>query len=167
MGLYNSGKRGGIIMETVAKSTITPTQNRRLHHLLHRMGFMEEKSDLVIEATHGRTYHSSEMTFLEALDLINQLEDLCKRGVRLYRKGGREALDKKRKGLIRAVFEWYKRQNKEVSMEYVLATICRAGKVSHINELTAAQLTRLYAEFIRKQQVQEVSRKEYFEVSNN
>lgn len=154
-------------MKTVSTSTITSSQNRHLHYLLYIMGIMEQKAELVLATTHGRTAHSSEMTFLEAVDLINYLEDFYRRDIRFSKKGGREDLDRKRKGLIRAVFEWYKSQNKEVSMEYVLATICRAGKVSHINELTAGQLTRLYAEFIRKQQVQEVVVGEYFVLQKN
>jgi hypothetical protein len=45
-------------------------------------------------------------------------------------------------------------------MDYVKGTICKAGGVKNINELTEGDLTRLYAEFCRKQKAQEVINKE-------
>jgi len=39
-------------------------------------------------------------------------------------------------------------------------TICKAGGVSNINDLTAKDLQRLYAEFCRKQKTQEIMNKE-------
>jgi hypothetical protein len=79
-----------------------------------------------------------------------------------------DKMDRKRKGLIKAVFRWYDLQGKTVSMEYVIGTICKAGGVSRINDLTETDLQRLYAEFCRKQKaVQEMNMDLKTRFSNN
>jgi len=52
---------------------ITSEQNRRLHKLLAEQGPMENKGDLVLSHTGGRTEHSSRMDTREAAALIKAL----------------------------------------------------------------------------------------------
>lgn len=53
---------------------ITTGQNRRLHSLLQRRGLMEEKANLVLHYTDGRTEHSSELLYNEAIQIIRALD---------------------------------------------------------------------------------------------
>lgn len=52
---------------------ITSQQNRRLHKLLTEQGLMENKADLILSHTGGRTEHSSRMDVREAAALIKAL----------------------------------------------------------------------------------------------
>jgi hypothetical protein len=55
-------------------STITKTQNRVLHSLLAQLEISDEKMHRVRSVTGGRTSSSTEMSFLEAKDLIMLLQ---------------------------------------------------------------------------------------------
>jgi len=48
-------------------------QNRALHALLHQLGLMDQKADLVDQASKGRTRSSKDMTWAEADYLIRIL----------------------------------------------------------------------------------------------
>ena len=54
-------------------------------------------------------------------------------------------------------------------MEYVIGTICKAGGVQRINELSLSALNRIYAEFCQKQRIQTVKQDEsvYSRISMN
>jgi hypothetical protein len=53
-------------------------------------------------------------------------------------------------------------------MKYVIGTICKAGNVANINDLTKTDLQRLYAEFCRKQKAaQEMNKELSVTFSNN
>ena len=54
---------------------INPGQNKRLHQLLTELHLMDMKGDLILDATDGRTSHSSEMLVNEANNLIKHLEE--------------------------------------------------------------------------------------------
>lgn len=130
----------------------TKEQNRKLYWLFNRLTLNEDVIDSIVsETTHGRTTSTADLTFIEAMELIRYLEQLVRKG----QNGLPESLtiDKKRKGLIKAIFSWYDLQGKQVDMNYVKATACRAAgvEVKDFNKITEATLTRLYAEFSRKQ----------------
>ena len=55
---------------------INTGQNKRLHQLLTELHLMDMKGDLILDATDGRTSHSSEMLVNEANNLIKHLEDI-------------------------------------------------------------------------------------------
>jgi len=85
------------------------------------------------------------------------------------RYGTKDTMDRTRKKVIAAVFGWYKNQGRVVTMEYVIGTICQAGNVKRINELSLNALNRIYAEFCQKQRIQYVKRNEsvYSNISMN
>lgn len=53
---------------------ITAKQNRHLHALIQELALSFDKADLVSQYTQGRTDHSSEMSFIEAENLISYLK---------------------------------------------------------------------------------------------
>lgn len=53
---------------------ITTKQNRQLHALIQELALSFDKADLVSQYTQGRTDHSSEMSFIEAENLISYLK---------------------------------------------------------------------------------------------
>jgi len=146
----------------------TIQQNRKLYWLFNRLKLNEDViRELVNETTHGRTVHTSELSFLEAMELIKYLQNLSRSGEQ--KKTETLTLDKKRKGLIKAIFSWYDRQGKVVDINYVKATACRAAgmDVKDFNKISETTLTRLYYEFCRKQVAQNEIRMEYHQFFNN
>lgn len=151
-------------MRAVAANPRTADQNRRLWWLAGQLGIDKEAmGDIVLEFTGGRTCHTSELSFLECREII----DFMQRA--LIQPGSRETtsertdrmveghpdrveLDRKRKGVIRAIFRWLELRGVNASMEYVKAIACRAAKRDRFNELSLGDLTRVYAEFCHKQE---------------
>jgi hypothetical protein len=141
------------------------------------MNDAEIRRPLIVEWTEGRAKGLSDLGFIDAMNIINYLTGIMrtpKKGQGTGNKGQGEAdkeeltMDKKRKGLIKAVFRWLELQGKTPSMAYVKKIICRAGSVSNMNDLSAEALTRLYAEFCRKQTAQQAMKKdEFLRFSNN
>lgn len=144
----------------------TIQQNRKLYWLFNRLKLNEDViASLILEFTYRRTTHTSELSFLEAMDLIKYLEGMLRVGEQ--KQPASLSLDKKRKGLIKAIFRWYELQGKEVDMEYVKATACRAAGVKFFNSISEGSLTRLYSEFCRKQLAQKEIGREYHQFFNN
>lgn len=56
-------------------SSINSAQMKRLHALLNELELMEQKSDLVLSATAGRSASSRELSYDEAQMLIGSLQD--------------------------------------------------------------------------------------------
>ena len=152
-------------MNPIITNTRTATQNRKLYWLFGQLGIdAETKADIIYNTTNGRTTHTSELRFLEAKELINNLTKSTKGNKmskseqieRSTNEALRNELDKKRKGVIRAISRWFELQNKEVSMDYVKAVACRAAGAESFNKISPEALVRLYHEFCRKQHTQEV-----------
>jgi len=144
----------------------TIQQNKKMYWLFNRLKLNEDViTALILEFTHGRTIHTSELSFLEAMELIKYLEDLNRSGGK--KQSELPTIDKKRKGLIKAIFSWYEKQGKVVDMNYVKATACRAAGVKTFNSISEVSLTRLYAEFCRKQVAQKEIGREYHQFFNN
>jgi hypothetical protein len=148
----------------------TTKQNRHIHWLFGQLGINENaKVEMVWEHTNHRTQHTGEMNFIEAMDLINSLEKMRKKeqlttSERTQNYGNDEALtrlDRKRKGVIKAIFRWYELQGKRPTMEYVKGTACQGAGVKDsninvaFNKISEKTLTRLYAEFCKKQKIAE------------
>lgn len=140
----------------------TSAQNRHLYWLFGQLNIDKKSIELIVyDHTHRRTCKTSELLFIEALTLIKFLESL-RRERQLEKQNEDEQMDRLRKGLIKSIFQFFDLQGKEVTMKYVKATACRAGGVDNFNDLTKAALTRLYAEFIRKQHAMiEITRENY------
>ena len=151
---------GAIKHKTVSINPMSAQQRKHIYFLLNRLNLTKEFGDEVCpEWTNGRAWKISDLQFIDAMNIIKYLNGLLQNPHNPKDRYTAE-MDKKRKGLIKAVFRWYELQGKEPTMKYVLGTICKAGGVSNINDLTAKDLQRLYAEFCRKQKTQEIMNKE-------
>ncbi len=144
----------------------TTAQNKRIHFLLSFLNIEDMKPNLALEYSNGRTSRTSELTFIEAQNMIRGLERVMN-GERDVKPAYSSELDRKRKGVIKAIFKWYENQSRQVSMEYVKATACRAAGVDNFNKISASSLTRIYAEFCRKQRVQETMKSLHVDVGSN
>jgi len=147
---------------------MTSQQSRHIYFLLNRLGLTKEVGDeMCPQWTNGRALKLSELQFIDAMGIIKYLNGLLQ-NPRELKNRDTEDMDKKRKGLIKAVFRWYELQGKIVDMKYVIGTICKAGNVASINDLTKIDLQRLYAEFCRKQKAaQEMNKESSVTFSNN
>ena len=82
----------------------TINQNRRLYWLLNELGLKDSVADLVSDETNGRTTHTSELTFIECMNLIRRLEQYTRKAQeKPASRSTTERLDKKRKGVIKAI----------------------------------------------------------------
>lgn len=152
-------------MKTATPNLRTTEQNRRLWWLAGQLGLDKEAmADVVLEFTEGRTCHTSELTFLECRELTEFLQGTLiehdRRDSRAERTDqkrdgdpDRVKLDRQRKGVIRAIYRWLElRGVTNASMDYVKAIACRAAKADNFNRISPDALTRVYAEFCRKQE---------------
>ena len=166
-------------MEAVTKNPRTNAQNRRLWWLAGQLGIdREAMAEIVLEFTEGRTSHTSELSFLECLDLTKFLQGtLSQRNPRNgesvrtdSRPEGdpeRVKLDRRRKGVIKAIFRWFELRGQQPTMEYVKGVACRAAGKTSFNEISPAELGRIYAEFCKKQRTVEAMAQEDFSISLN
>ena len=149
-------------MRTVAANPRTADQNRKLWWLAGQLGIDKEAmGDIVLEFTGGRTCHTSELSFLECREITEFMQSTLVPGGKrrnTEHETERDILDRKRKGVIRAIFRWLELRGVNASMEYVKAIACRAAKRDRFNELSLGDLTRVYAEFCRKQESQSAVR---------
>ena len=166
-------------MEAVTKNPRTNAQNRRLWWLAGQLGIdREAMAEIVLEFTEGRTSHTSELSFLECLDLTKFLQGtLIQRNLRNgesvrtdSRPEGdpeRVKLDRKRKGVIKAIFRWFELRGQQPTIEYVKGVACRAAGKTSFNEISPAELSRIYAEFCKKQRTVGAMVQEDFSISLN
>ena len=166
-------------METVTKNPRTNAQNRRLWWLAGQLGIdREAMAEMVLEFTEGRTSHTSELSFLECLDLtkflqgtLNQRNPRNGESVRTDSKPEgdpeRVKLDRKRKGVIKAIFRWFELRGQQPTMEYVKGVACRAAGKTSFNEISPAELSRIYAEFCKKQRIVAAMAPDDFSISMN
>lgn len=167
-------------MKTATPNLRTTEQNRRLWWLAGQLGLDKEAmADVVLEFTEGRTCHTSELTFLECRELTEFLQGTLighdRRDSRAERTDqkrdgdpDRVKLDRQRKGVIRAIYRWLElRGVTNASMDYVKAIACRAAKADSFNAISLDELTRVYAEFCRKQKVVDVMTKEVVMIARN
>lgn len=59
-------------------------------------------------------------------------------------------LDKWRKRLIAVIFAYYKKNNQEVTIDFVKATACRGAGESYFNHIPKTKLQSLYYAFLNK-----------------
>ena len=165
-------------MKPTTNNPRTAQQNRHLHWLLGQLGIKDRDAiaEIVLDFTNGRTSSTAELGFIECMELIKSLKSLCvsKRQTTSERidtmvddAPERAELDRKRKGLIKAIFRWFELQGKVVTMDYVKSVACRAAGVDYFNEISNTSLTRLYAEFCRKQKAVAAMEQDNFEVCLN
>lgn len=165
--------------QTVIPNPRTKEQNRRLWWIAGQLGISREAmADIVLEFTNGRTSHTSELSFLECMELTKFLQGTLNRrnprngeSVRTDGKPendpDRVKLDRKRKGVIKAIFRWFELRGQQPTMEYVKGVACRAAGKTSFNEISPAELSRIYAEFCKKQKTVEAMMPEDYNFSVN
>ncbi|MDD4395336.1 MAG: hypothetical protein PHQ33_05570 [Bacteroidales bacterium] len=164
-------------MKQITQNPRTTAQNRKLYWLFGQLNIHDADAiaEIVWSHTNHRTQHTSELSFMECMELIKWLESTLK-GSRLSKAElvdagnndkEKDNLDRKRKGLIRAIFRWFELQGKIVTMDYVKGVACRAAGVERFNAISPDALTRLYHEFCRKQKTQETIQEDYFIIYPN
>lgn len=131
--------------------TRTISQNKKLYWLLNELGLKDSVADLVSDETNGRTTHTSELTFIECMNLIRRLEQYTRKPQEQPASSKSDKLDRKRKGVIRAIFAYGELIGQKWSMDYVKSIATRAAGRDSFNEITEGELTRIYNEFCRKQ----------------
>lgn len=165
--------------QTVTPNPRTKEQNRRLWWIAGQLGISREAmADIVLEFTNGRTCHTSELSFLECMELTKFLQGTLNQ--RNPRNGesdnidkkpendpDRVKLDRKRKGVIRAIFRWFELRGQQPTMEYVKGVACRAAGKTSFNEISPAELSRIYAEFCKKQKTVEAMMPDDYNFSVN
>lgn len=165
--------------QTVIPNPRTKEQNRRLWWIAGQLGISREAmADIVLEFTNGRTSHTSELGFLECMELTKFLQGTLNRrnprngeSVRTDGKPendpDRVKLDRKRKGVIKAIFRWFELRGQQPTMEYVKGVACRAAGKTSFNEISPAELSRIYAEFCKKQKTVEAMMPDDYNFSVN
>ena len=130
----------------------TINQNKKLYWLLTELGLKDSVADLVSDETGGRTTHTSEMTFIECMNLIRRLEQYTRKAQdNPAGQKKQNTLDRKRKGVMKAIFAYGELLGQKWTTDYVKRIAARAAGRDSFNEITGGELTRIYNEFCRKQ----------------
>lgn len=133
-------------------------QLRHLFWLFKELGLDDDARRMMVEEwTEGRTNSVGRLGFIEAMNLIRRLEEI-RRTPHTRRYNG--SLDTKRKGVMRAIYAYLNLCGIEPTMDYVKRIAIRAsgmvptGDTNHdFNRIGAAALSRIYHEFVSKQNV--------------
>lgn len=134
-----------------AKDIRTVNQNRKLWWLINELGLRESVSDLVSDETNGRTTHTSELSFIECMNLIRRLEQYTRKAQEKPASVKAASMDRKRKGVIKAICAYGERCGQQYTVDYAKRIATRASGRDSFNEITSGELTRIYNEFCRKQ----------------
>lgn len=115
----------------------------------------EIKRQLVWRFTDLRTDSLREMRKMEYERMIGYMEDVTGQVEPERKRRGYYSDDAKlwRRRAIAAVFGFYGKINEEVTLEYVKGIICRAGKVTDINQVPPAKMREIYNSWLMKQRV--------------
>ena len=144
------------------KSLRTNEQNRKLHYMCKALRINKDMLEgMVLDYTNGRTEHSSQMFKDECADMLNFLDRTLKPKSERRTGAGKAdfvTLDRKRKGVLKAIFAYCESQGMQPSMEYVKSIACKAGGKDDFNKLSPAELSRIYAEFCKKQKAAQVKK---------
>ncbi len=131
----------------------------KFYRLLQLMPGEEEpeelKEKLVWQFTGFRTNSLREIKRIEYERLIEYMEDVtAKQETERKRRGyyGDEA-ELWRRRAIAAVFGFYEKIKESVTLEYVKGVLCRAGKVTDINQIPPAKMREIYNSWLMKQRV--------------
>lgn len=134
-----------------AKDIRTVNQNRKLWWLINELGLKESVADLVSDETNGRTTHTSDLSFIECMNLIRRLEQYTRKAQEKPASVKAASMDRKRKGVIKAICAYGERCGQQYTVDYAKRIATRASGRDSFNEITSGELTRIYNEFCRKQ----------------
>lgn len=111
--------------------------------LLSNQGLVDERAEIIAQFTNGEKSSARELTEIEIDVLCALFEQQANKPV--------DALDKKRKRLIAAIFGMFEKMNKQVSMDYVKGIACQAAKVKTFNSIPSTRLDSIYNAFLKAQ----------------
>ena len=147
-------------METIEKDTMTDEQRRSLFLNFKALGLDDDgRHCFVSDFTDGRTDSLKDLGYIEAQDMLRYLQELRRNPQERKR---RDDLDRKRKGVMRAIGRYLELCGIQHTADYIKGVAVRAAglvptEVNHdFNRIDGATLTRIYNEFCRKQSVQRV-----------
>ena len=115
----------------------------------------ELKEDLVWKFTDFRTNSLREMKREEYNRMVEYLENMTGGQIPERRRRGyySDEAELWRRRAIAAVFGFYEKIKEPVTLEYVKGVICRAGKVTDINQVPPAKMRDIYNSWLMKQRV--------------
>lgn len=144
-------------METAITDKISDVQRRSLFINFNELGMSDNgRHNFISEFTHGRTSSMRDLDYVEAQDMIRQLQEM--RRTPQTRKRHDE-LDTKRKGVMKAIGRYLELCGQHPTSAYIKAVAVRAAGLAEsetnhdFNRIPGATLTRIYNEFCRKQSV--------------
>lgn len=141
-------------MEAV-NDKISDVQRRSLFFNFKELGMSDiGRHCFIRDFTHGRTSSIRDLEYIEAQDMLRQLQEM-----RRYPQSRKrhDELDTKRKGVIKAIGRYLELCGQHPTLEYIKAVAVRAAGLvqsdtSHdFNRIPCESLTRIYNEFCRKQ----------------
>lgn len=119
----------------------------------------ELKEELVWKFTNFRTNSLREMKQTEYDQMIEYMEDQIGDGVAERKRPG--YYDKNtelwRRRTMKIIFVFFEKIKKPKSIKYVKGIICRACKTKDINRIPAAQLCRIYNDWLERVKVREIT----------
>lgn len=145
-------------METNIKNTgISDAQRRGLFLNFKALGLDDDgRHYFISDFTRGRTSSLKDLGYIEAQDLLRYLGELRRNPQERKR---RDDLDRKRKGVMKAIGRYLEMCGQHPTTAYIKAVAVRAAglvetETNHdFNRIPGATLTRIYNEFCRKQSV--------------
>ena len=137
---------------------LTNNQLRHLFWLFKELGLDDDARRMMVdEWTEGRTNSVGRLGFIEAMNLIRRLEEIRRTP---QTRNDNDSLDTKRKGVMKAIYAYLNLCGMDPTTDYVKRIAIRAsgiaptGDTNHdFNRISAAALSRIYHEFVSKQNV--------------
>jgi hypothetical protein len=144
-------------METIKNTGISDAQRRSLLLNFKALGLDDDgRHYFISDFTRGRTSSLKDLGYIEAQDLLRYLGELRRNP---QERKCRDDLDRKRKGVIKAISAYLELYGQQPTLEYIKGVAVRAAgmvptMVDHdFNRIPEGTLTRIYNEFCRKQSV--------------
>ncbi|MBO4574825.1 MAG: hypothetical protein J5708_05835 [Bacteroidales bacterium] len=145
-------------METNIKNTgISDAQRRSLFLNFKALGLDDDgRHYFISDFTNGRTASLTNLGYIEAQDMIRQLQEM-RRDPQTRKR--HDELNTKRKGVMKAIGRYLEMCGQHPTTAYIKAVAVRAAglvetETNHdFNRIPGATLTRIYNEFCRKQSV--------------
>ena len=147
-------------METATIDKISDMQRKSLFFNFKELGMSDNgRHNFISEFTNGRTDSLTDLGYIEAQDMIRQLQEM-RRDPQTRKR--HDELDTKRKGVMKAIGRYLEMCGQHPTTAYIKAVAVRAAglvetETNHdFNRIPGATLTRIYNEFCRKQSVVKV-----------
>ena len=150
------GKYKQINTEAMKQEVTNFGRSFSLLRLMHGVNDPEEmRRELVWRFTDMRTDSLLEIRRAEYNRMIEHMENETSNREPKRKRKGYYSDDAKlwRRRAIAAVFGFYEKIKEPVTLDYVKGILCRAGKVTDINQIPPAQMRDIYNSWLMKQRV--------------